>query len=591
MKGHFKTLSLTLFLSVLTVNEVTCNFKILLLHTNDMHSHYKEVNRHAVRCQQPSHKCFGGFARVRAAVRTFSEEARKKGIPTLYLDAGDVFQETVFYSEFKWKLAVKMMNLLRPRAMSLGNHEFDDGIDGLVPYVKGVDVPIVCCNIDTSQEPRLQFPRSIVITLGEAPNTAKIGIVGYLTRDISKKKLGNVKILDEIESLKAETKILREEKKVDIIIALGHSGYEMDQKIAKAVGDVDVIVGGHSHTFLYKRWPPSDNKVRGPYPTFVTPETNNEKRIPIVQASFGTKYLGHLELEWDDNWKLKNAYGLPVLLSGEIEQDREVLEALKEESDFIAKKYQVKIGYTEFTLKGRSAYCRFQECNIGNLITDAFVDYISTNYRTENGKPVLIGLVHSGAIKGSLFAKTEKGYTGEITLEDLITVLPFGCSLEVLEMKGNILKTVLERSMDKYDIKKGTGGLFKASLMQVSGLRLKYDLTKEVGHRLVSVTVAPEYNELDDNSVYNVVMPDYLAQGNDYSELADQKRVVSVNKEEKDYMVVEKFTRKIKIFKKRGRYSKPEGRISIHLYSRVEIFLSKLRNVIALINPVNGLHG
>ncbi|XP_054272915.1 protein 5NUC-like [Macrosteles quadrilineatus] len=507
--------------AVLAVQYVKCDFSLVILHTNDMHSHYKEVSEDLLRCQEQSAKCYGGFARVLSSLIRFRREAKGRGVPTLYLDSGDVFGDTVYYTEFKWELAADMMNLLEPQAMGLGSHEFDDGIEGLAPYIKKVKAPVVCSNIDTTKIPDLQsVSRSTVITLEEGENKAKIGIVGYVTKFISKKNLkkpdspeAEAKIEDEIKSLKAETERLRKEEKVDIIIALGQSGYDMDQIIAKHVGEIDVIVGGHSHTFL-SDYEMSNNKKAGPYPTIVSPIEDPKKRIPIVQAYYGTKYMGHLELKFDDKMKLKDFKGQPVLLNGSPDAKalKDIEKVLKSKDEIIAAKYGKKIGTTEVALKGGSSYCKFGECTIGNLIADAFVDFVSANYKASNGKPVLIALVPSGSIKASLFGKSVPGYTGDIILEDLVNVLPYRNSLEVVVMKGSHLKALLENSVRKCDVKKRNSNLFEASLLQVSGLVMKFDLGRPVGKRVVSVKVAEGkvYRELKKDVLYNVVMTDFF---------------------------------------------------------------------------------
>ena len=100
---------------------------------------------------------------------------------------------------------------------------------------------------------------------------------------------------------------------VDILIALGHSGYTEDKRIAKEVPDIDVVVGGHSNTFLYSGDKPSNEPIEGPYPTLITQP--GSKVVPVVQAYAYTKYLGHLKLTFNDNGDLTEHEGQPILLS------------------------------------------------------------------------------------------------------------------------------------------------------------------------------------------------------------------------------------------------------------------------------------
>ena len=115
---------------------------------------------------------------------------------------------------------------------------------------------------------------------------------------------------------------------VDILIALGHSGYTEDMRIAKEVPDIDVVVGGHSNTFLYSGDKPSNEPIEGPYPTLITqPGTGSKpKVVPVVQAYAYTKYLGYLKLTFDKNGDLSHHEGQPILLSqnyteGKIKRD------------------------------------------------------------------------------------------------------------------------------------------------------------------------------------------------------------------------------------------------------------------------------
>ncbi|KAH8370442.1 hypothetical protein KR093_003550 [Drosophila rubida] len=258
-----------------------------------MHAHYDPMRGPKDSCTKQENAlgiCSGGFARVATAVA----EARAEG-PTLFLNAGDTFHGTMWYKIFKAPLAVYLMNMLAPDAVALGNHEFDDNVVGLLPFLSGAKFPIVCSNLDFHKVPEMQaFPslqRSTVIRkLGR-----KIGVIGYLT-PLTKYYVpyNNVEFVDEIAAINLEANHLTHQG-VDIIIALGHSGYDKDRMIALACHDVDVVIGGHSHTFLYTGTPPSYDRPEGDYPTVVT--RPNGQKVPVLQAFAFTKYLGKINLE------------------------------------------------------------------------------------------------------------------------------------------------------------------------------------------------------------------------------------------------------------------------------------------------------
>ena len=123
-----------------------------------------------------------------------------------------------------------------------------------------------------------------------------------------------------MESINAEAKRLKATG-VDILIALGHSGYEVDQAIAAGVPDIDLVVGGHSHSLLYTGPAPSVEKPEGPYPTLVR-QPGTRRVVPVVQAYAFTKYMGLFKLQFDEEGEVVAWEGQPKLLDGSIAQGK-----------------------------------------------------------------------------------------------------------------------------------------------------------------------------------------------------------------------------------------------------------------------------
>ena len=221
---------------------------------------------------------------------------------------------------------------------SLGNHEFDDGVDGLQPFVEKANFPVLAANIDTTQEPRLdgKIPKSVVVTVGGR----KIGIIGYLTQETSYiSSPEGVKIFDEVQGVKDEAAKLKSQG-INILIAVGHAGYLMDMEIAEKVPDIDVVVGGHTNTFLWNGklfiifpWsikfgfsndesaagpPPSSEEPQGAYPTMVKQPSG--RMVPVVQAYAFGKYLGNLSVSFDINGEVVATSGQPILMDNSIPQ-------------------------------------------------------------------------------------------------------------------------------------------------------------------------------------------------------------------------------------------------------------------------------
>ena len=199
----------------------------------------------------------------------------------------------MWYTQFKWRVVSLFNNLLNFDAMTLGNHEFDDKIAGLEPFLRNQSCPVVVTNMNVSLAPALAglTVPSVRLEVGNK----MVGIVGYITPDT--KHISNpegVIFTDEIEALKTEVKRLHDEG-INIIVALGHSGYEKDQEVAASVPHLDVVVGAHSHSFLFSSENPSVEKIRGPYPTII--DNPGGHKTLVVQAYAYTKVRTQLLLK------------------------------------------------------------------------------------------------------------------------------------------------------------------------------------------------------------------------------------------------------------------------------------------------------
>ncbi|VVC28331.1 Calcineurin-like phosphoesterase domain, ApaH type,Metallo-dependent phosphatase-like,5'- [Cinara cedri] len=491
------------------------DLSLVLLHTNDMHSRFDETDVYCNECREDDAalgKCYGGFARIAETVRQEKQNATDRGLPSLFMVAGDTFQGTAYFSFFKWKPCVDFIRELKPDIMTLGNHEFDDGVTNLVSYLKGINttiIPTVVSNLNMTAEPELNelVSTSHVFTI----NNTKVGVVGYLTTDTPTiSNTGAVEFYDEIECLKKETKKLRDAG-VNIIIGLGHSGIEKDKIIAKEVEEIDLIVGGHSHTFLYSGKQPSIEKPYGPYPFYVTNVKN--KPIPILQAYANTKYFGKVELRFDSNGVLVNINGEPMIMDHNVKEDPSMLKVLDQWKPSVTKITNVTVGRTVVELLN---ICHQKECNIGNLITDSFVYYnilTKVNYSEQFWTDAPISLIQSGGIRTSI---SEVDHDGYITLGQLLNVIPFMNKLVKVTVSGQTLLEAFEHSVFDYMHGRGSG-----KFLQVSGVKVDYDLTQSPGNRILSMWIRcgncaiPKYEPLALTANYTIIMNDYLAGGGD----------------------------------------------------------------------------
>jgi len=482
---------------------VSGEYNLHLLHVNDIHSRFDQTDKYSGRCsskEAANEECFGGVARLKKVVDDLKDEHGN----VIFVNGGDFYQGTIWYTKFKWKVVSKFANLLNFTAMSPGNHEFDDGLAGFLPFLKNATFPMICCNIDDSELPESQristyIKKSKIVEI----DGRRIGIIGYVlpeTKQISQP--GKVKFLDEITSIDKEAKNLKA-KGVNIIIAVGHSGFEKDQEIAKNVPDVDVVVGGHSNTFLYNgQSPSSPEKSVGPYP-FLVNQTNG-KIVPVVQAYAYAKYLGHLVLTFDEGGKLIYYDGNPILLKQDFPQDETVLMELRPWQREVLKFSKEIIGTVKTSLVGD----RSEESTLGNFVTDAIVNYYATKLDITT-----IAMINSGGMRA-------KSLGNDITMEDLLNVFPYENSIDVMELRGGTIRKVMEKSAKLLSPEKpNTGGGF----IQVSGIRLTLDHCKnpeETRITKLQVKHNNNYEDLQDSKIYKVAMNTYLANGGDnYTEI------------------------------------------------------------------------
>ncbi|XP_013804230.2 5'-nucleotidase [Apteryx mantelli] len=543
-----------LWLCAAAVLGAAAELRLTVLHTNDVHARVEAQGAGARGCEGAA-GCFGGVAR--RAARVAAERAAHRNV--LLLDAGDQYQGTVWFSRFKGREAAHFMNLLRYDAMALGNHEFDEGVSGLLdPLLKNANFTILSANIKgktplANEMMKYVHPFKIVHFDSES-----IGIVGYTTKETSfLSKPGNDLIFeDEVEALQLQVNKLTA-MGVNKIIALGHSGFTVDKNIAQKVKGVDVVIGGHTNTFLYTGTPPSTEQPAGPYPLMVL--SDDGRKVPVVQAYAYGKYLGYLNVVFDKKGNVIEAVGNPILLDSSVPEDEHIKEEVEKWRKNMGN-YSKEIGKTSVYLNGTSQACRFQECNMGNLLCDAAL-YENVKHPDEKKwNHVSMCILNAGGIRSAI---DEQSTNGSITMEDLLSVLPFGGRFDLVKLKGSTLKEAFEHSVRRY----GTG---TGELLQVGGIHVVYDLSKAPGSRVVSIEVlcttcrVPAYVPLHMDKIYNVTLPSYLLfGGDDYHMLKDKN--LGYSKGEPDIEVVSRYLDRMKRV-----YPALEGRIKFSAGSLIQ---------------------
>ncbi|CAG2203071.1 CD73 [Mytilus edulis] len=294
---------------------------------------------------------------------------------------------------------------------------------------------------------------------------------------------------------------------VNKIIALGHAGFNVDKKIALQVEDIDIVVGGHTNTFLYTGKPPSNEDPADVYPTVVS--NNNGDDVLVVQDYAFAKYLGFLQVEFDDNGKVIRYNGNPILLDNSIPKDVQVQTVTDEFGKGLRERINKVIGRTLVFLNGGRLVCRLQECNLGNLIADGMVHQNLLHADSVDGTKVFISIVNSGSIRSSF----EKG---NITIGNVLEVNPFRNTIDTIMLRGDYLLQALEHSVADYDVD-GPGGSF----LQYSGIKVKYNLAKPVQQRVVEALAIcqnctiPAYEPIDANVMYSLILTNFIRNGGD----------------------------------------------------------------------------
>jgi 5'-nucleotidase len=463
----------------MTAGMASADYSLTILHTNDFHARFEPISKYDSGCGEEDNlegKCFGGSARLVTALA----EARARTNNAILVDGGDQFQGTLFYTYYKGKLAAEMMNKLGYDGMTVGNHEFDDGPEVLAGFMDAVDFPVLMSNADVSGEPLLagKLAKSAVIERGGE----KIGLIGLTPENTDELSSpgDNVIFSDSIQAVQGEVDRLTD-MGVNKIIVLSHAGYFMDQTVAANTTGVDVIVGGHTNTLLSN----TDENADGPYPTMV----NN---VPILSAYAYGKFLGELNVTFDDDGNVTEAVGEPILIDGEVAEDAETKARIAEAAVPLEEIRTKVVAESGSTIEGDRSVCRVMECEMGNLVADAMLDRVAD-------QGVVIAIANSGGLRASIDA-------GPVTMGEVYTVLPFQNTLSTFEVTGDTLIAALENGVSEIA---DVAGRFP----QVAGMTFTVDPAAEVGARISEVMIGGA--AIDLAATYAVVSNNYVRGGGD----------------------------------------------------------------------------
>ena len=463
----------------LTSGMAAAEYNLTILHTNDFHARFEPISKYDGPCgaeDNTAGECFGGSARLMTAIA----EARERAGNSILVDGGDQFQGTLFYTQYKGTLAAEMMNQMGYDAMTVGNHEFDDGPEVLRGFMDAVEFPVLMSNADVSGEPLLadKLAKSTVIEKGGE----KIGLIGLTPEDTHELASpgDNVTFSDPVAAVQGEVDLLIA-KGVNKIIVLSHSGYGVDQKVAAETTGVDVIVGGHTNTLLSN----TDERAEGPYPTMVG-------ETAIVQAYAYGKFLGELNVTFDDEGNITKAEGEPLIMDAAVTEDQPTVDRIAEAAKPLEEIRNRVVAETAEAIDGERGNCRAQECSMGNLVADAMLDRVKD-------QGIDVAIANSGGLRASIDA-------GEVTMGEVLTVLPFQNTLSTFQVTGAQLIEALENGVSQHEEQAGR-------FPQVAGMSFAFDPKAEAGSRISDVMVAGEPIDLE--KTYGAVSNNYVRNGGD----------------------------------------------------------------------------
>ncbi len=254
---------------------------LLVLHTSDMHSRIEPVSRQSA----DRNAGLGGVVRRVSFVKQY----RAEHPDVLLFDCGDFSQGTPYYNMFRGELEVKMMNLMGYDAMTIGNHEFDFGLENMARLFRMAHFPVVCANYEVTGTPLEGLVKPYVVLERQGVRVGVFGLSPRVEGLVQADKCLGIVYRDPIPVAREMARLLRKEEKCDVVICLSHLGLygsglgdAGDEVLAAQTEGIDLILGGHSHTFLER-------------PAFY--ENASGQEVPVMHVGKNGAYVGKIKLE------------------------------------------------------------------------------------------------------------------------------------------------------------------------------------------------------------------------------------------------------------------------------------------------------
>lgn len=433
---------------------------ICILHTNDVHGHIAPERVEGWRERS------GGAAVLAGCVRAIRAEDQKSGVPTLLLDAGDIFLGTPEGNVSRGQAMTEIMNAVGYDAMAVGNHEFDLGLDALEKLAASARFPFLGANVVSSATGRQ--PAFLKPYLIKECGALRVGIIGVITEEtpviVMPGRTERIIFKDPREIIRSCMAELKG-KGVNFIILLSHRGFNEDRKLASEIGGIGVVIGGHSHDAVRR------------------PERIRSTGALLCQAGASGQYLGRLTAEVDPgNGRVgRYRYELIPLKEGGYPPDPQVKSIVDRWRAKAGEKFDEAVGksLSNFTSSDTG------ESALGDLIADSMCAATGVD----------IAFLNSFGIRTPLLK-------GPVSVRDIYTMMPFDNTLYTMRLTGAQIRAILEQGLS-----------LRLGIVQIAGLRVEYYPRAPADSRVVRIQCGGK--ELGERTEYTVVTNSYLAMGGD----------------------------------------------------------------------------
>ncbi len=358
----------------LSKGEQPAPIPVTILFFNDLHGHLMPFEIKSEKGRQE----VGGIARMAAVIRDIRAENSRKNVRTLVLVAGDILQGTPMSTVFRGEPDVECLNAMGVDAVTVGNHEFDFGLENFHKLQGRAAFPFLSANIVEKESGRPLCRSFLTIPLKD---DLAVTVIGVTTEELLTTTLAdNVATLGVIGSVSSVRQVHDRVRSRGPVVLLSHSQHRIDREIAAALPDLAAIIGGHDHVLL------SPYRQVGP--------------VPIFQAFEKGRYLGRIDLRIDAVSKkavlVDHAY---IPITAEITPDPQVAAIVAAYQEQLGGRFKEVIGRADTFLDGERGRIRYEETALGNFVADIMADHTGAQ----------MALINSGAMRASIQPGTGDG--------------------------------------------------------------------------------------------------------------------------------------------------------------------------------------